>query len=139
MNNINKPVPLKGGVYHAFDDGKINPDRHMLLRVLDVWGRISMKPWMIAVMKYNAEKAHWIFNDDTDYFIETICDKTGEKLWFARSKDGGWYSLQVESHMDSCLLDVNGSFWESMVEYYSQNVKDSRREEFDKFVMHNTI
>ena len=135
-----KPVPLKGQVFHAFDDGKIKIDRHMLLKVIDVDNRNSMKPWMTAVLEYTSKRVHWLFDYDTDYIISTEnVNNPDEKYWFARSISGEWYALMVNSYMDACLLDVTCEYWNSMVDYYKENVAESKREAFNKFVEKNTI
>lgn len=135
-----KPVPLKGQVFHAFDDGKIKIDRHMLLKVIDVHNRNSMKPWMTAVLEYTSKRVHWLFDYDTDYIISTEnVNNPDEKYWFARSISGEWQALMVNSYMDACLLDVNGEYWNSMVDYYNENIAENKREAFNKFVEENTI
>ena len=135
-----KPVPLKGQVFHAFDDGKIKIDRHMLLMVIDVDNRNSMKPWMSAVLEYTSKRVHWLFDGDTDYIISTeTVYNSDEKYWFARSISGEWYALMVNSYMDACLLDVTGEYWNSMVNYYNENVAENKRDAFNKFVEENTI
>ena len=60
-------------------------------------------------------------------------------LWFIRTKDGGWFSADVDNYMDGCVLDVTGELWDNMVEYYRENCSDNRKQEFEEFVFENTI
>ena len=142
---ILQPVPEVGKVYHAFDDGKIRPTRHMLVRVDDVIPNAHMKPWMKAVVYYESLKHDWLFNGYTDYVVKctwTVENKGKSEdrpLWFIRTKDGGWFCAEVDNYMDGCVLDVTGKLWNDMIEYYHENCSESKRQEFDDFVFENTI
>ena len=147
MNKETKvqPVPEIGKVYHAFDDGKIYPSRHMLIRIDEIISFDHMKPWMKAVVHYEAENHDWLFDVHTDYIVKGIwaVENKGKvedrPLWFIRTKDGGWFSADVDNYMDGCVLDVTGELWDNMVEYYRENCSDNRKQEFEEFVFENTI
>ena len=47
------------------------------------------------------------FSEKTDVLSEVSCPKYDENnLWFARTKDGGWFSMDIQSGWQGGLLDV---------------------------------
>lgn len=51
----------------------------------------------------------WIFVEDTDYFVEcSISDYDEYPIWFARTKTGGWFSMDIQSDWQGGLLDTDG-------------------------------
>lgn len=59
---------------------------------------------------------YWLYAKDTDYFVEAIVDGYDENpLWFARTVDGGWFSMDIQSGWQSGRLDVDGSIYEDCI------------------------
>ena len=134
-----RPVPEIGKKYHFFDDGKISPGRHSIATVKrlltkdeakniiissprgvsttneNVFINISLYDiWCEEVKEYD-----WIISEDTDYIIEAdIPEYDEDKIYFVRSKDGGWFSMNTTNWWQSGRLDVEGDLYESIKEYF---------------------
>lgn len=98
-------LPEINKTYNCFDDGKINKSRLYTVDVKEVIpfneiDRDTLTLWLKAV-----EQAYWLFSRDTDFFIKTENGEDGEAV-FARTQDGGWFSLG--DFMNSGRLDVDG-------------------------------
>lgn len=67
----------------------------------------------------------WIYAPITDYFVEVSCPKYDKyNLWFARTKDGGWYSLDIQSGWQGGRLDVTGEIYDDIIKYWKENGYD---------------
>lgn len=56
-----------------------------------------------------------IFAEDTDYFIECdIPDYNEYHIWFARTKEGGWFSTNIQSGWQGGVLDVTKELTEKL-------------------------
>jgi hypothetical protein len=63
----------------------------------------------------------WLYAVDTDYFIECSCPKYDEdNLWFVRTKDGGWFSMNIQNSWQSGRLDIDEKIFDSII----QEIKD---------------
>lgn len=63
----------------------------------------------------------WLYAEETDYFIE--CEIPGydeHKIWFARDIHGGWFSMDVESSWQSGELDVDGSKYKEVKNWFDE-------------------
>ena len=101
-------IPKKKQIYNFFDDGKCSPSR-------------LYKAYVKKVIPFNKADIHlkihlvnsaldydWIWNGDTDYFIGCYIPKYDNHLiWFARTKYGTWFSMDIQSNWQGGLLDVN--------------------------------
>ena len=98
----------KRQIYNFFDDGKCSPSRLYKAYVKKVipFNRadIHLKIHLIN----SALNCSWIWNGDTDYFIGCYIPKYDNHLiWFARTKYGTWFSMDIQSNWQGGLLDVN--------------------------------
>lgn len=101
-------IPKKKQIYNFFDDGKCSPSR-------------LYKAYVKKVIPFNKADIHlkihlvnsaldydWIWNGDTDYFIGCyIPEYDNHLVWFARTKYGSWFSMDIQSNWQGGLLDVN--------------------------------
>lgn len=135
---MKKEIPEIGKYYHFFDDGKTSPSRHYICRCERVITPEAAKQVILLIPEwlYEYNKAeycelslydhwhdnempayNWLYAEDTDYFVECSCphyDK--ENLWFVRTKNGGWFSMNIQNSWQSGRLDVDGSIYEASVE-----------------------
>jgi hypothetical protein len=133
-----KPIPEVGKYYHFWDDGKKSPSRHYIVRIeriLPVLDSVkTLVPYLDPDLEelvdrslwdiWNQEKLEidWIFSDKTDYFIEVSCPKYDKNdLWFARTKEGGWFSMNIQSSWQAGRLDVTGEIYESVIDDAKQH------------------
>ena len=141
-----KPIPEIGKFYHFFDDGKTSPGRHYICKVERILTMDEAKNEPIVVPNWaeclerddltytlatiydnwqdEIERCDWLFDTETDYFIECSCPKYDENnLWFVRTKDGGWFSMDIQSSWQGGTLDVTGDIFESVVSEIRDNPK----------------
>ena len=137
-----KPLPVIGNHYHFWDDGKTNPGRHYICRCERIITSEEAKSIMIEIPNYydndvmdtislyehwhNNEMPEydWLYAEDTDYFIECSCPKYDEhNLWFVRTKDGGWFSMNIQSYWQSGRLDVDDSIFNDVINYIKEHPK----------------
>lgn len=127
-----------GKTYMFYDDGKIRPSRQYeatVLRIIkvedsknimfptycceesDYYEETIVYPGEKAVGErslYNiwleAKKSHdWLFAEETDYFIECSIPRYDENnIWFVRTIEGNWFSLDIQSWWQGGSLDVSG-------------------------------
>ena len=133
-----KDLPEVGKYYHFWDDGKTSPSRHYICRVesiktldeaknikVDVprWDHVTSCSYFEKDSLYNVWENQvaghdWLFAEDTDYLVEVSCPKYDKhNLWFVRTKNGGWFSMDVQSSWQGGELDIDGSIYESILEY----------------------
>jgi hypothetical protein len=116
-------VPEVGKEYHIFDDGKIRPSRHYIAKILEVIPFEKADPEIICVWRSEVENAYWLYATKTDYFVKAESDFDEDHLYFVRTKDSSWFSINVTSWWQSARLDVDGSIYQKMVEYYGEDGK----------------
>ena len=117
-----QPVPEVGKEYHIFDDGKINPSRHYLAKIekLIPFGDVyDHESELYLAWKDNVKEAYWLFAEHTDYFIKAISDYDKNPLFFVRTKDGGWFSIDYPGYWMGARLDIDGELYEQMKEWYN--------------------
>lgn len=132
-----KPVPIKGKKYKFYDNGIPSDSRTYIAEVISIVtpeeAKSTMFPlycceqsdWIPTTILYNKEDIvgninlytiwkrssilnDWLYNSETDYFIECSITKYNERpMWFVRSKDGGWFSLDIQSCWQGGRLDVD--------------------------------
>lgn len=127
-----KPVPEVGKYYHFWDDGKTSPGRHYIARVerlvpiadsaniivqhfdYDIGDLVPRS--LLFVWNLEKDEKDWIFAENTDYLVEVSCPKYDENnLWFARTADGGWFSVDIQSSWQGGKLDVTGEIYDSVL------------------------
>lgn len=112
-----QPVPEVGKEYHVFDDGKIKPSRHGIVRVTEVvpFAEVNheafLEEWRQEVLD-----CYWLYATDTDYFVKAVGDDEDEPSCFVRTKDGGWFSLGFFG----ARLDIDGSRYTKMIKEFGE-------------------
>jgi len=144
MDNIEfQPVPEVGKFYHFFDDGKKSTDRHYICKVERIITPEEAKHILVKVpsddiqpIENDGELCYelidlykhwhenempnhdWLYNTNTDYFVEISCptfDKNN--LWAVRTKDGGWFTMDIESFWQSGRIDVTEEIFKNVIQY----------------------
>ena len=133
-------VPQVGEKLHFFDDGKVGDSRHYMAVVTHVLtpeqakcvfvvDATSFSEWhsidfeenkSLSLLDVHAEEVKccdWMFADQTDYFIAcSIPEFDNHIIWFVRKKDGGWFSMDIQSDWQGGYLDVDGECYQRMVD-----------------------
>lgn len=118
-----------GKFYHFWDDGKSSISRHYLCKCEgiitveeskellfesyywneDNWykeGNDSVALTLYDIWAKNKEQCPWLYADDTPYFIVCSCPKyDNHNLYFAKTKDDTWFSMDVQTWWQTGLLD----------------------------------
>ena len=113
-----QPVPEVGKEYHIFDDGKIRPSRHYIAKIVNIYSPEDAyeigslyKAWEEQV-----KECYWLFAKNTDYFVAATSDYDENLLYFVRTEDGGWFSLDYPCCWMGARLDIDGSLYQKLLE-----------------------
>ena len=92
-----KPIPKVNQTCMFFDDGKISYSRMYQATVKQVM-KFNDAPDKVKKAFERESKTHdWIWDNTTDYIIACdIKDYDKNLIWFARTTDGGWFSMDVD-------------------------------------------
>ena len=100
-------IPKKKQIYNFFDDGKCSSSRLYKAYVKKVIPFNKADIHLKIHLVNSAFDCSWIWNGDTDYFIGCYIPKYDNHLvWFARTKYGTWFSMDIQSNWQGGLLDV---------------------------------
>lgn len=114
------PVPKVGEVRHFFDDGKMRESRHYMATITKVIPYKKASQKLKKVWKKERWSCYWLYAYETDYFIKASIPKYDEMpIWFARTKDGGWFSIDFMGWwMSGRLMEAGFDFeeWKKEVE-----------------------
>lgn len=160
-----KPVPEVGKEYHFWDDGKSSSSRHYICRCERVVKSIKeAKAIKFTLRKYenflkdspyteyevslydvwkdSVKKHNWLIAEDTDAFVEISCPNYDEnKLWAVRTKDGGWFTLDIQSSWQGGDVDVTGEKFNNIIEQYEDEgeyglVEEYKNETYERVDVH---
>jgi len=148
-----KVLPEVGKEYHIWDDGKTSPSRHYICRVerlltpkeamkeiLEVprYDHNSNNEWTEQIYLYEHWKEEckhcdWLFSEDTDAFVEASCPNYDDhNLWFVRTKDGGWFSLNIQNGFQGASLDVDEEIYNNVLNFWENDGEYDRVEQYKK-------
>ena len=127
METTFEPAPMIRDKHSFFDDGKMYKSRHYIAEVIDVitiedakniqleyenffedciWGLdedqigeigIEFNPTLYNVWLMHKYCSDFLFAPETDLFVCCKIPGYGDCVWFARTLDGGWFSLDVSN------------------------------------------
>lgn len=115
-----QPVPEVGKEYHIFDDGKLSPSRHFIAKITAVlpFEKVAdPESHLYRAWEENIMEAHWLFAQDTDYFVKAESSYDKNPLFFVRTVDGGWFSIDYPNVWMGARLDIDGELYKSMNEF----------------------
>lgn len=122
-----KRIPNIGDILPAFDDGKVRFSRLYETKIISVIPFDASKEIMVKgfdnqdmrlsdVWAFNIEEYDWLFADETDFIIEAYMkNEVANPNYFARTKDGGWFSLNVQSYLQGASLDSDLELYKYMI------------------------
>lgn len=117
-------IPEVGKEYHIFDDGKIRPSRHYIAKITEVIPFEKADQEIVCAWRSEVESAYWLYATETDYFIKADSDFDENPLYFARTKDSGWFSINYPNWWMSARLDVDGSLYKIMLDQYGEECQN---------------
>ena len=145
------PIPEVGKKYHFFDDGKCRISRMYIAEVKRIWTYDEIKdlglelpnfgdlanelffPKKFAeVLNDNIETCPWLYAEEQPIIIELSVPKYDENTLYAvRTKDGGWFTIDIESSWQSGRLDVDGSMYKAIKDAYMEEKKENPNDVMD--------
>lgn len=107
-------IPKKNEKFMFFDDGKLSLGRMYSATVINVCSADDAPKYVKDAQQSEMNDNDWLFIKDedgkyvTDVFIEcSIPDYDDNTIWFVRTKDGGFFSLDIQSGWQGGRLDID--------------------------------
>lgn len=114
-----KPIPKVNQTCMFFDDGKISFNRMYQATVKQVMEFDDAPDKVKKAFKRESEEHDWIWNKTTDYIVACeVKDYDKNLIWFARTVDGGWFSMDVDKEWQSGRLDIDGELEDYLVSLF---------------------
>ena len=114
-----KPIPKVNQTCMFFDDGKISYSRMYQATVKQVMVYDDAPDKVKKAFERESKSHDWIWNKTTDYIIACdIKDYDKNLIWFARTVDGGWFSMDVDKEWQGGRLDIDGELEDYLVSLF---------------------
>ena len=114
-----KPIPKVNQTCMFFDDGKISYSRMYQATVKQVMVYDDAPDKVKKAFERESKTHDWIWNKTTDYIIACdIRDYDKNLIWFARTVDGGWFSMDVDKSWQGGRLDIDGELEDYLVSLF---------------------
>lgn len=114
-----KPIPKVNQTCMFFDDGKISYSRMYQATVKQVMVYDDAPDKVKKAFERESKTHDWIWDKTTDYIIACdIRDYDKNLIWFARTVDGGWFSMDVDKEWQGGRLDVDGKLEDYLVSLF---------------------
>lgn len=144
MKNL-KPIPEIRKYYHFWDDGKISMSRHYICKVEEIitpeeakniivtipdWDFDNNKSFFYNISLYEqwlneVRNCDWLFNKETDYFVKVSCPRYDDNdLWFVRTTNGGWFSMDIQSSWQGGRLDIDETIYNDIIDEIKEDGGD---------------
>ena len=119
MKFSEKPIPKVNQTCMFFDDGKISYSRMYQATVKQVMVYDDAPDKVKKAFERESKTHDWIWNKTTDYIVACdIKDYDKNLIWFARTVDGGWFSMDVDREWQGGRLDVDGELEDYLVSLF---------------------
>lgn len=114
-----KPIPKVNQTCMFFDDGKVSYSRMYRATVKQVMVYDDAPDKVKKAFERESKTHDWIWNKTTDYIIACdIKDYDNNLIWFARTVDGGWFSMDVDKSWQGGRLDIDGKLEDYLVSLF---------------------
>lgn len=114
-----KPIPKVNQTCMFFDDGKISYSRMYQATVKQVMVYNDAPDKVKKAFERESKTHDWIWNKTTDYIVACdIKDYDNNLIWFARTVDGGWFSMDVDKSWQGGRLDIDGELEDYLVSLF---------------------
>ena len=114
-----KPIPKVNQTCMFFDDGKISYSRMYQATVKQVMVYDDAPDKVKKAFERESKTHDWIWNKTTDYIVACeIKDYDKNLIWFARTVDGGWFSMDVDKSWQGGRLDIDGKLEDYLVSLF---------------------
>lgn len=114
-----KPIPKVNQTCMFFDDGKISYSRMYQATIKQVMVYDDAPDKVKKAFERESKTHDWIWNKTTDYIVACdIKDYDNNLIWFARTVDGGWFSMDVDKSWQGGRLDIDGELEDYLVSLF---------------------
>ena len=114
-----KSIPKVNQTCMFFDDGKISYSRMYQATVKQVMVYDDAPDKVKKAFERESKTHDWIWNKTTDYIVACdIKDYDKNLIWFARTVDGGWFSMDVDKSWQGGRLDIDGELEDYLVSLF---------------------
>ena len=114
-----KPIPKVNQTCMFFDDGKISYSRMYQATVKQVMVYDDAPDKVKKAFERESKTHDWIWNKTTDYIVACeIKDYDKNLIWFARTTDGGWFSMDVDKSWQGGRLDIDGKLEDYLISLF---------------------
>ena len=114
-----KPIPKVNQTCMFFDDGKVSYNRMYQATVKQVMVYDDAPDKVKKAFERESKTHDWIWDKTTDYIIACdIKDYDNNLIWFARTVDGGWFSMDVDKSWQGGRLDIDGKLEDYLVSLF---------------------
>ena len=102
--------------------------------VIDEENGIFPKMSLYDIWMCQKENYDWFLADETPYFIKiSIPTYDDNDLYCAYMKNGGWFSLDIQSGWQGGVLDIDGEKWNNVMKSCVETIEnEEERENFRK-------
>lgn len=119
MKFSEKPIPKVNQTCMFFDDGKISYSRMYQATVKQVMVYDDAPDKVKKAFERESKTHDWIWNKTTDYIVACeIKDYDKNLIWFARTVDGGWFSMDVDREWQGGRLDIDGELEDYLISLF---------------------
>lgn len=116
MKFSEKPIPKVNQTCMFFDDGKISYSRMYQATVKQVMVYDDAPDKVKKAFERESKTHDWIWNKTTDYIVACEIKNYDKNLiWFARTVDGGWFSMDVDKEWQGGRLDIDGELEDYLI------------------------
>lgn len=126
LTNNHMKIPRIGKCYHFWVDGKSSTAHHYVCKCERIvipsqarYLKINESIWdneqnaeiketnLYDIWQENVKARPWLYSERTDYLIECSCPQfDNNHLWFVRTVDDKFFSLNIQSSHQSGLLEL---------------------------------
>jgi len=86
-------IPEVNKTYNYFDDGKITHGRIQKVEIKQIIPFDKIDAGTMFLWEVEIEECNWLYNKQTDYFVEAYLPEVTETIMFVRCINNGWFSL----------------------------------------------
>lgn len=114
-------IPELNKEYHIFDDGKVKPSRHYMAKIVELIPfEECTDQSLLTAWSSEVDFCDWLYAKETDYFVKAESDFDDNPLYFVRTINGGWFSLDYPDGWMGARLDIDGRLYKEMIEWYGE-------------------
>ena len=133
-----KEIPVIGKCYNHYNDGKIRPSRHSVVKIIDVVPYSKVDKDLRDSIEREQKSCDWLYAETTDVvvFAEVLTesDIDFKNQFYIRDTKGGWFSIDHKNCFDSGRLDIDHTLTDSLKSDLYNGFYEYTPEQIEKFL-----